>query len=67
MKTIALAAGLSLLILSGLALASQSGEQKERRSTMEEIMKGGKEGEHMGGIFLYAATAEGLQRNPDCF
>lgn len=21
----------------------------------------------MGGIFLYAATAEGLQRNPDCF
>jgi photosystem II stability/assembly factor-like uncharacterized protein len=21
----------------------------------------------MGGIFLYAGTAEGLQRNPDCF
>ena len=21
----------------------------------------------MGGIFLYAGTGEGLQRNPDCF
>ncbi|MBI2461848.1 MAG: exo-alpha-sialidase, partial [Candidatus Rokubacteria bacterium] len=21
----------------------------------------------MGGIYLYAGTAEGLQRNPDCF
>ena len=72
MKTIALAAGLSLLILSGLALASQSGEQKERRPMMEEMMKGGKEGEHMGGMMRMmkmmdqcAAMMESKESAPD--
>jgi hypothetical protein len=51
MKTIGLSALVSFLILSGLALASQSGEQKERPSTqMDEMMKGGKDGEHMRGM-----------------
>lgn len=50
MKTITLIAVVSFLVLSGLALASQSGEQKDRPSTMDEMMKGGKEGEQMGGM-----------------
>jgi len=50
MKTIALTVLVSFLVLSGMALASQSGEQKERTSMMEEMMKGSKEGEHMGGM-----------------
>jgi len=43
MKTIALAILVSFLVLSGLALASQSSEQKGHSSMMEEMMKGGKE------------------------
>jgi hypothetical protein len=50
MKTITLAVLVSFVVLSGLARASQSGEQKEHSSMMEEMMKGGKEGEHMGGM-----------------
>jgi hypothetical protein len=47
MKTITLAVLVSFLVLSGMALASQSGEQKDHSSMMEE-MKSGKEGDHMG-------------------
>jgi hypothetical protein len=49
MKTIG--SGVLILVLSGLALASQSGEQKEHpaRPMMQEMMKG-KEGEHMDGM-----------------
>jgi hypothetical protein len=50
MKTMASIALVSLLVLSGMALASQSGEQKEHSSVMEEMMKGGKEGEHKDGM-----------------
>ena len=52
MKTIGLSVLLSVLVLSGLSLAAQSGEQKERPAMpmMQEMMKGGKEGEHMGGM-----------------
>lgn len=50
MKTISLAVLVSFLVLSGLALASQSGEQKERPSSMQEMMKGDTDGEHMGGM-----------------
>jgi hypothetical protein len=50
MKTIASIALVSLLIISGMALASQSGEQKDASSTMEGMMKGGEEGEHMQGM-----------------
>ncbi len=52
MKTISLFVLVSLLVLSGLALAAQSDEQKERPASpmMQEMMKGGKEGEHMGGM-----------------
>lgn len=50
MKTIASVAVVSFLVLSGLALASQSGEQKDRPSMMEEMMKGGKEGEPTDGM-----------------
>ena len=50
MKTISLAVLVSFFVLSGLALASQSGEQKERPSSMQEMMKGDKDGEHMGGM-----------------
>jgi len=46
MKTITSIALVSVLLLSGLALASQSGEQKDHSSMMEEMMKGGKDGEH---------------------
>jgi hypothetical protein len=48
MKTITLAVLVSFLVLSGMALASQSGEQKNHSSMMEEMMKSGKEGDHMG-------------------
>ena len=50
MKTITLAVLVSSLVLSGLALASQSGERKAHSSMMEEMMKGGKEGEHVDGM-----------------
>ena len=50
MKTITLAVLASVLVLAGLALASQSGEQKDRPSTMEEMMKDGKEGDRMAGM-----------------
>ena len=50
MKTISLAVLVSFLVVSGLALASQSGQQKERPSSMQEMMKGDKDGEHMGGM-----------------
>ena len=46
MKMITLTVLVSFLVLSGQALASQSSEQKEHSSMMEEMMKGGKEGEH---------------------
>jgi Spy/CpxP family protein refolding chaperone len=52
MKTISLAVLLSFVVLSGVALASQSGEQKKRPSRMEEMMKGGKDGEHMGSSMM---------------
>ncbi len=48
MKTITLGVLVSSLVLSGLALASQSGEQKERPS--QEMMKGGNQGEHKDGM-----------------
>jgi preprotein translocase subunit YajC len=44
MKTITSIAVVSFLVLSGLALASQSNEQKEHSSMMEEMMKGEREG-----------------------
>ena len=50
MKTISLAGLVSFLVLSGLALASQSGEQKDHSSMMQEMMKGEKQGEHMDGM-----------------
>ena len=50
MKMITLTVLVSFLVLSGLALASQSSEQKEHSSMMEEMMKGGKEGEHKDGM-----------------
>lgn len=52
MKPISLFVLVSLLVLSGLALAGQTGEQKEPPSPlmMQEMMKGGKEGEHMEGM-----------------
>jgi hypothetical protein len=53
MKTIGLSVLVSFLVLSGLALASQSGEsgnKTERPSSMEETMKSGKEGEHIDGM-----------------
>jgi hypothetical protein len=50
MKTITSIALVSFLVLSGMALAAQSDEQKEHSSMMEEMMKGGKEGEHKDGM-----------------
>ena len=50
MKTISLAVLASFLVLSGLALASQSGEQKDHSSMMQEMMKGGKQGEQKDGM-----------------
>ena len=49
MKTITSIALVSVFFLSGWALASQSGEQKDRPS-MEEMMKGKKEGEDIRGM-----------------
>ncbi|HEX9274392.1 MAG TPA: hypothetical protein VGA01_19515 [Candidatus Binatia bacterium] len=40
MKTISLAVLVSFLVLSGLALASQSGEQKDHSSMMQENDEG---------------------------
>ena len=50
MKRIGLSVLLSILVLSGLSLAAQWGEQNESPSMpmMQEIRKGGKEGEDMG-------------------
>ena len=63
MKTISLAVLVSFLVVSGLALAAQSGEQKEppvmpsrpmmqnmMKEGKQDMMKEGKEGEHMGGM-----------------
>ena len=50
MKTVTSIALVSFLVLSGMALAAQSDEQKEHSSMMEEMMKGGKEGEHKDGM-----------------
>jgi hypothetical protein len=50
MKTISLAVLVSFLILSGLTLASQSGEEKDHSAMMQEMMKGEKQGDHMGGM-----------------
>jgi hypothetical protein len=50
MKTIGLSALVFVVVFSGLTLAAQSGEQKERPSMpMQEMMKSGKEGDHMSG------------------
>ena len=49
MKTITLAVLVSI-VLSGLALASQSGEQKDHTSMMQEMMKGEKGMEGMSGM-----------------
>ena len=50
MKSTTLAVLASFLILSGLAFASQSSEQKDHSSMMQEMMKGGKQGEHKDGM-----------------
>lgn len=41
MKTISLGVLVSFLVLSGLALAAQQGEQKDQSSTMQQMMKDG--------------------------
>ena len=48
MKTIGLAVFVSFLALSGLAAASQSGEEKDSSSMMQEMMKDRKQGEKAG-------------------
>jgi hypothetical protein len=50
MKTVVSVALVSLLAISGMALAAQSGEQKDHLSMMEGMMKGGQDGEHMQGM-----------------
>jgi hypothetical protein len=50
MKTISMAVWVSFLVLSGLAVASQSGEQKDHSSRMEEMMKGENQEKHMDGM-----------------
>ncbi len=50
MKTITSFALVSFLVLSGMALAAQSGEKKDHSSMMEEMMKGEKGKEGMGGM-----------------
>jgi hypothetical protein len=50
MKTIASVGLVSLLVVSGVALAAQSGEQKSQSSMMEGMMKGGQDGERMQGM-----------------
>lgn len=52
MKTITLAVLVSFLLLSGLAMASQSGEQKRDPSMMEHMMKQGKGGEGSRGHMM---------------
>jgi len=49
MKTITLAVLVSI-VLSGLDLASQSGEQKDHTSMMQEMMKGERGMEGMSGM-----------------
>ena len=49
MKTITLAV-LASIVLSGLALASQSGEPKDHTSMMQEMMKGKNGMEGMSGM-----------------
>jgi len=49
MKTITLAVLVSI-VLSGLALASQSGDQMDHPSMMQEMMKGEKGMEGMSGM-----------------
>ncbi|MDP2603930.1 MAG: hypothetical protein Q8S00_15240 [Deltaproteobacteria bacterium] len=49
MKTITLAVLVSI-VLSGLALASQSGDQKDHTAMMQEMMKGEKGMEGMSGM-----------------
>jgi len=50
MKTSGLAVLVSFLVLTGLALASQSREQKDRSSMMQSMMKNEKDGEHSRGM-----------------
>ena len=50
MKTISMAVLVSFLVLSGWALASQSGEHKDHSSMMQEMMKGGEQREHKDGM-----------------
>lgn len=53
MKKIAFVVLAVSLLLSGVTLAQQSGEEKKGTSMkymMQEMMKGGQEGEHMGGM-----------------
>ena len=52
MKTISLGVLVSLLVLSGLAMAAQSGEQRRDPSMMEHMMKEGKAGEESGGHMM---------------
>jgi hypothetical protein len=50
MKTITLAVLVSIVLVAGLALASQSGEQRDPTSTMQEMMKGKNGMEGMSGM-----------------
>jgi hypothetical protein len=50
MKTISLVGLVSFLVLSGLAVASQSGEQKDHSTMMQRMMKGDKQGTHKDGM-----------------
>ena len=50
MKTTNLVVPVSIFVLAGLAFAAQSGERKEPSSMMQEMMNGGKQGEHKDGM-----------------
>ncbi len=53
MKTIVIGVLASFLVLSGLAFASQSGEEGEEKdssSMLQEMMKGEEQGEYMAGM-----------------
>ena len=50
MKTITSAVLVSFLVVAGLALASQSGDQMDHPSMMQEMMKGEKGMEGMSGM-----------------
>lgn len=50
MKTMSLAVLVSFLLVSGLALASQSAEQKQGPSMMEEMMTNRSQRDHGGGM-----------------